>query len=127
MVSEKTSNTSCPAATETGFSPDTRMRSGPTHRRVFLLRHKSDTIDLLESGFLGCHELQRRFAQRQGAGGARRRLQLAGGSARHDQLAQVVVEDQQFAYRLASLESGAAALAAAVSLAGLAERAHQPL
>src|SRR5262245_26395074 len=99
-------------STAAGLLPETRIRSWHTQRRVFLLRHKSDTIDLLESGFVGLHELQGSLAQRQGAGGARRGLQLARRGARYDQLAQVVVQDEQLADRFPSLEAGAAALAA---------------
>src|SRR6478672_11969496 len=121
------SSAEAPGATTTGLAPDTRMRSAQRPRRVFLLRHKSDTIDLLESGFSCLHHLQRGFAQRQGSGGLRRRFQLAHRRARHDQLAQLVVQRDQLADRLAALEAGAAARAAAFALAGLAESPDQPL
>src|SRR5688500_1577596 len=108
--------------------PDTMMRLAPRPiRRCFLLSHESDTIDLLESGFAGLHQRESRVAQRDGARGARRLFQLARGSARHDELSQLVIQHQELADRLATLEPRAAAFAAAFLSARSADDPDQAL
>src|SRR3954465_14889829 len=123
-ISGRTSSGDWPCGTATGLPPEIRMRSAQRPMRVFLLRHKSDTIDLLESCFSCLHELHRGFAQGLGAGAARRLFQLARRRARHDQLAQLVVEDQQLADCLSSLEAGSPAFGAAAGMAALAINPH---
>src|SRR5688572_4378833 len=94
-----------------GLAPDTITRLAPRPMRTcFFLSHESDTIDLLESGFAGFHQRGGGVAQRLCARRACRVLQLARRSARHDELPQLVVQDQQLADRLPALESGVTAL-----------------
>src|SRR3954471_23022175 len=111
-ISGRTSSGDWPCGTATGLPPDTRMRSAQMPMRDFLLRHKSDTIDLLECGFSGLHELHGGFAQGLGAGLARGLFQLARRRARHDHFAQLVVEHQQLADGFSSLEAGSPAFGA---------------
>ena len=73
---------------------DTTTRSGPSTMRSFFLRHKSDTVDLLECGFAGVYQLHRRVAQRDGAGGSCGFLELPCARAGNDELAQLVVQHQ---------------------------------
>src|SRR3954469_10011422 len=122
-----TSSADWPCGTATGLPPEIRMRSAQMPMRVFLLRHKSDTIDLLEIGFSGLHELHRGIAQGLGAGFARRLFQLARRRARDDELAQLVVEHQQLADGFSSLEAGSAAFAATARMTGFAVHPHQAL
>src|SRR3954462_10660724 len=82
------------------------------------LRHKSDTIYLLECGFARLHQLQRRVAQRHRAGGDGSFLQLARRRARDDELAQLVVKHEQLADRLAALEARPPAVAATFAATG---------
>src|SRR4051812_19312141 len=111
----------------TAFVPETRMPSGPRPMRRGFLRHKSDTVDLLESGFAGFYQPHGGFPERNRAGGARSYFELSSGSARHDQLPQFVVQHQQLADRLAALEAGAPAFRTSLALAGNAEGSDQSL
>src|SRR6185503_5061657 len=104
----------------------TRLAPRPI-RRCFFLSHESDTIDLLESGFAGLHQRHRRIAQRDGARGARRVLEFPCRGTRHDELPELVVQDDELADRLAALESGSAALPAAFAAAGFAQDSDEPL
>src|SRR4051812_42450119 len=103
------------------------MRSGAMPTRVCLLRHKSDTIDLLLACFAVLYEAQSGLPERYRAAGTRRFLQLARWRARHDQVAQLVVQHEQLADRLPSLESGSPALMTPTGTAAGAINSNQPL
>src|SRR5258706_15536425 len=105
-------------------SPRTFSRSP---RRFSRSVDKRDTVDLLQRGLALAHGLERRLAQRARAVSLRRLLELPDRRARDDQLADLVVQDQQLRDRLAALEAGAAALAAARGLARRTDHAHQAL
>src|SRR3954468_19394991 len=81
--------------------------------RSCLLRHKSDTIDLLEACFSVIDQPHGGFPERCRAGSTSGFFLLSCRSAGDDQLAQLVVEDEQFPNCLSSFETGAAALRAA--------------
>src|SRR5438034_11670639 len=97
------------------------MRSGARPTRSFLLRHKSDTVDLLEACFTVIDQPHRGLPERQRAGGTCHFFKLSCRRAGDDQLAQLVVQDQELADRLAALEAGAAARRAALAFAAGAE------
>src|SRR5437763_7862457 len=97
------------------------MRSGARPTRSCLLRHKSDTVDLLEICFAVLYEPHCGLPQRQRAAGIRHFFQLPRARAGDDQLAQLVVQDEELADRLAAAISRAAARAAAAAFAGGAE------
>src|SRR4051812_35723489 len=89
------------SATESGSS-DTSRRSPQNLSRS---AHKRDTVDLLKRGFAFAHRFERRLAQGAGAVPLRRVLQLPDRRAGDDELAQLVVEDQQLGDRLAAFEA----------------------
>src|SRR5438094_736608 len=103
------------------------MRSTARPMRSSLLRHKSDTVDLLKTCFSVIDQPLCGLPERQRARGTRHFLKLSCRRAGDDQLAQLVVQDQELADRLAAAEAGAAAMRAALALAARAEHAHQPL
>src|SRR5438067_12286687 len=103
------------------------MRSTARPMRSSLLRHKSDTVDLLKTCFTVIDQPLGGLAERQRARGTRHFLKLFCRGARDDQLAQLVVQHEQLADRLTALEAGAAALRAALGFAAGAEHAHQAL
>src|SRR5207248_2179147 len=103
------------------------MRSGARPTRSCLLRHKSDTVDLLEACFSVIDQPHGGLPERQRAGGTRHFFKFSCRRARDDQLAQLVVQHEQLADRLAAAETGTAALRAALALARGAEHAHQSL
>src|SRR5919204_4083977 len=103
------------------------MRSGASPKRSCLLRHKSDTVDLLEAGFTVGDKPHGGLPERQRAGGTRHFLELPRWCPRDDQLAQLVVQHEQLADRFAPAEACTSALRAAASTARRAENAHQAL
>src|SRR5260221_13847078 len=103
------------------------MRSAARPTRSCLLRHKSDTVDLLKTCFTVIDQPLCGLPERHRAGGTRYFLKFSCRGARDDQVAQLVVQHEQLADRLAALEAGAAALRAALAFAAGAEHAHQAL
>src|SRR5881394_848192 len=97
------------------------MRSGASPIRSCLLRHKSDTVDLLNACFTVIDQPHGGLPERQRAGGTCHFLKFSCRCARDDQLAQLVVQNQELADRLAAAESGAPAMRAALALAARAE------
>src|SRR5688572_20796799 len=79
------------------------------------LSDKCDTVDLLQRGLAAPHGIERGLAQEARAVRRRAVLQLADRRARRDQLAQLVVEDQQLGDRTAPAVARAAAFAAALA------------
>src|ERR1051325_11726549 len=72
------------AASSAVFAPLMKMRSGRRPMRTGLLRHESDTVDLLECCFAGLHKPHGGIPERYRAGGARRLLQLSRPAAGDD-------------------------------------------
>ncbi len=74
------------------------LTSRPRHGATAgLLRHKGDTIDLLQSGFAAAHQIHGGIAQEARAVLDRRIANGAHRRARHDQFADFVVEAENFA------------------------------
>src|SRR5258708_23400215 len=76
-------------------------------------RQSGDTVGLQEGGDALRPELERRAAEELRAARERELLEAARRRARHDRLAQLVVQDQELADRAAALVAGAAAMGAA--------------
>src|SRR3954466_6008256 len=99
------------------------MRSGARPIRSCLLRHKSDTVDLLETCFCVVDQPHGGLPERQRAGGTCHFLALSCRRAGDDQLAQLVVQDQELADRLAAAKARAAAWRAPLVFAAGTEHA----
>src|SRR5260221_6317013 len=100
------------------------MRSAARPTRSCLLRHKSDTVDLLKTCFTVIDQPLCGLPERHRAGGTRYFLKFSCRGPRDDQIAQLVVQHAQLADRLAALETGVAALPAALAFAACAGPSH---
>src|SRR5882724_10642078 len=78
-------------------------------------RQSGDTVGLQQGGNAVLHELECSAADEFRAARERELLEAACRRARHDRLAQLVVQDEQLADRAAALVAGAAALGAAAA------------
>src|SRR6267378_7661511 len=90
-------------------------------------RQSGDTVGLQKGGNAVLHQLERGGAEEFRAARERELLEAACRRARHDRLAQLVVQDEQLADRAAALIAGAAALGAAAAGAELPVRDRRQL
>src|SRR5712691_12451750 len=89
-----------------------RVTLGGVNKTRTVSRHERNTIGFAQRGDPGTHEIERLLAQEPGAGTSGSLLQLFQRGALQDELADVVVEQQQLTHGAAALVARSAAFRA---------------